>query len=128
MQEQGSKKLPSNNARLNIEVQRLYLDNQNLRTEIERLEIAIRQHRDQRGDDRCWQDDLKLYEALPEGLGKAELGLPSPEEMLKNCKRYITCRHQPGTPYISPQRRIEQLEADNARLRAAYTEAIFGMG
>jgi hypothetical protein len=28
---------------------------------------AVREHRDQRGDDRCWRDDRKLYASLPEG-------------------------------------------------------------
>lgn len=28
------------------------------------LESAIRKHRDQRGDDRCWLDDEELYKTL----------------------------------------------------------------
>ena len=34
----------------------------------EALQSAVRRHRDERGDDRCWEDDERLYAALPEGL------------------------------------------------------------
>lgn len=79
---------------------------------VEFLIAAIRRHRDQRGDDRCWQDDLELYAALPEGVGGADLRLPSPQEMLENCKRYCTHRHDPTQPYRSPEREVERLEAE----------------
>jgi hypothetical protein len=75
--------------------------------EVERLRQAIRNHRDQRGDDRCWLDDEELYKALPEGYTPP----PRSETVeLDCCRRYIATRHHPGTVYISPQRRIEQLE------------------
>lgn len=81
---------------------------------VEELEAAIRRHRDQRGDDRCWMDDEALYAALPEGYSppardsRVELAL---------CEKYIACRHNPGTEYVSPQRRIEELEEEVADLR-----------
>ena len=71
---------------------------------------AIRNHRDQRGDDRCWMDDCELYETLPEGINGHDLRLNSPEEMLACCKQYIAARHDPSQEYVSPQRRIEELE------------------
>lgn len=65
-----------------------------LRVEIIRLRNAIRSHRDQRGDDRCWLDDEKLYAALPEGIpAKTHL---DQELMLKNCARFIGTRQHPG--------------------------------
>lgn len=72
------------------------------------LEAAIRLHRDQRGDDRCWQDDETLYQILPEGYTPPQRDT---KVELENCQRYITCRQNPVTVYISPQRRIDELEA-----------------
>jgi hypothetical protein len=85
-----------------------------LRAEVERLRAAIRRHRDCRGDDRCHADDGELYAALPEGDTR-----PARDTAvtLENCARYIECR-QTGREYISPQRRIEELEAEMAGLRA----------
>lgn len=79
--------------------------------EIERLRNAIRAHRDQRGDDRCYLDDDVLYAVLPEGRGLADTRLHDPAVMLANCRRYIAHRHDPSVPYISPQRHIESVEA-----------------
>lgn len=74
--------------------------------EIDRLRAAIRAHRDQRGDDRCWQDDETLYAVLPEGYTA-----PTREVAveLEHCQRYLECRRNPATEYISPQREIERL-------------------
>jgi hypothetical protein len=77
---------------------------------VSQLEDAIRKHRDQRGDDRCWMDDQELYSILPEGLCGADLRLCEPAVMLENCKKYIASRHDPSMVYISSQRRIEELE------------------
>lgn len=81
---------------------------------VSELEAAIRQHRDERGDDRCHADDGRLYAVLPEGDTR-----PARETAvtLENCARYIECR-QTGREYVSPQRRIKELEAEVARLRA----------
>lgn len=78
------------------------------------LLAAIRRHRDERGDDRCRQDDDVLYRALPEGFTP-----PARDSSVEiaNCVRYIDCRQNPATEYVSPQRRIEELEA---ACKAAY--------
>lgn len=83
--------------------------------ERDRLAAAIRAHRDQRGDDRCWLDDESLYAALPEGHTP-----PARDAKVEidNCIRYISTRRRPGTVYVSPQRRIEELEAERDRLAA----------
>lgn len=75
--------------------------------ELATLATAIRKHRDQRGDDRCWMDDVELYQTLPEGYTP-----PARDSTveLKLCEKFIACRHNPGTEYVSPQRRIEDLE------------------
>ena len=74
---------------------------------VDKYEAAIRSHRDQKGDDRCWLDDSVLYAVLPEGYicpvrdSAVELTL---------CQKFIECRHNPNIEYVSPQRRIEELE------------------
>lgn len=73
--------------------------------EIDRLEKAIRKHRDYRGDDRCWLDDRELYAALPEGY------TPRKEDVaveLERCQQFIRCRHDPETVYVSPQVAVEK--------------------
>ncbi len=77
------------------------------RERIENLESAIRNHRDERGDDRCWMDDETLYKVLPEGY-TAPARDSSVE--IEKCVEYIKCRQNPATEYVSPQRRIEELE------------------
>ena len=81
------------------------------------LQTAVRNHRDQRGDDRCWLDDLELYKHLPEGVASADLRQCSPEVMLENCKRFIASRHNPDLEYLSPQRQIENLEEELKKLK-----------
>lgn len=55
-----------------------------------------------------------LYAYLPEGDTR-----PLRETLvtLENCQKYIECRQQ-GREYISPQRHIEELDEEIARLRA----------
>lgn len=79
-----------------------------------RLREAIRKHRDQRGDDRCWLDDEELYKVLPEGYTP-----PARDSRveLRYCERYIASRHNPATTYVSPEREIEQLKAELNQLR-----------
>lgn len=75
---------------------------------IERLQGAIRAHRDARGDDRCWRDDEDLYRVLPEGY------IPPVRDTaveLDNCRRFIASRQNPATVYVSPEREIEHLRA-----------------
>jgi hypothetical protein len=71
-------------------------------------EAAIRKHRDQRGDDRCWMDDEELYKALPEGYTPPERDTAVE---LRNCEIFLACRKNPATTYVSPQREIEALHA-----------------
>lgn len=86
------------------------------------LEDAIRKHRDQRGDDRCFMDDEELYTATV-GLGdNPDRRLHCPAEMLENCKKYIASRHDPNVAYVSPQREIERLTEEIARSKKLLTE------
>lgn len=79
-----------------------------LKTRLRELRAAVRSHRDQKGDDRCWMDDEVLYHALPEGYTVPERDTTVE---LAHCEQFIRCRMNPKTRYISPQRRIEELEA-----------------
>lgn len=56
----------------------------------ERLEAAIRKHRDEKGDHRCWLADGELYAVLGEGDG--DDSLPPRREFLENCARYYDKR------------------------------------
>lgn len=82
---------------------------------IEELEAAVRRHRDSwlSGDDRCWRDNEELYKVLPEGF--TPLARDSLVE-LENCVRYTKSCHHPQTLYVSPQRRIDELEAEVSAL------------
>ncbi len=62
----------------------------NRNSEIARLKNAIRRHRDNRGDDRCWLDDQELYAAL--GETEAVFILPPRPVFLKNCERFFDMR------------------------------------
>jgi hypothetical protein len=78
-----------------------------LRYELERLRAGVREHRDARGDDRCWRDDDTLYALLPEGY------IPPKRDSaveLERCRQFIASRQHPSTVYVSPQRRIDELE------------------
>lgn len=93
-----------------------------LLTDVLHLRSLIRWHRDQyiSGDDKCWKDNERLYaEGLPEGYTP-----PKRDTLveLKNCERYIASCHDPRVEYVSPQRRIEELEAENAKLKGRVQE------
>jgi uncharacterized small protein (DUF1192 family) len=88
--------------------------------EIERLQAGIRHHRDQKGDDRCWLDDLDLYDLLPEGHVDPDLSLPPKAEFLRSCERYWEqrCPFNKAGHITRPGLTIAQLEAEIERLRA----------
>lgn len=59
-----------------------------LRREVMKLRRKIRWHRDLQENARCWHNDLKLYEVLPE---QEPAGRMEGDEaaLLGNCRRYI---------------------------------------
>lgn len=59
------------------------------------LRIAIETHRSQKADDRCIEDDDRLYAALGDGI-KCDRHVGSKEAMLKNCARFIERRCESG--------------------------------
>ena len=66
-----------------------------LKEEIKKLRSLIRYHKDQKDDDRCWVDDIRLYEALPEGCVGYDSTLPPEDVFLDNCKRFCRSRQVP---------------------------------
>lgn len=70
------------------------------KSKVKKLQDGIRYHRDQKGDDRCWVDDVRLYELLPEGPVGYDSTLPPEDVFLDNCKRFCRSRQVPvGQPF-----------------------------
>lgn len=84
----------------------------------EDLADAIRAHRDQHADDRCWMDDFDLYSALDDGA-TPDNRVGDKAEMLKNCERFLATRCAGGkwTSYA-------ELTAERDRLAAAARDAL----
>ncbi len=79
---------------------------------INELETAIKTHRSQKLDDRCWLDDQELYKVLNDGdLG--DNSTPPMEKMLNNCRLYLEKRCNPSEKWRSYQ----EIEAENRELR-----------
>ena len=64
---------------------------QELRKEIIRLRTGIRKHRDEKGDDRCWLDDVELYKLLPDNVS-AIATLPPKNKFLRSCEKFWETR------------------------------------
>lgn len=110
-----------------LDFQQVWLDQ--ARAEAERLQVklaqqlsAVKEHRDQHADDKCWMDDDKLYAAF--GLPSADKRVGDPEAMLENCRRYIQQRCIAGGPWKS----YAELEADVERLNQMLRDAGQGQG
>lgn len=99
---------------------------------IKTLRDSIRYHRDQKGDDRCWVDDYRLWALLPDTPPKPT-ALPPFPEMMKRCGAFYRYRRAdtPDTiPADAVQNPIEwdkdiesmtqvELEGELLRLQAA---------
>ncbi|MBP7134148.1 hypothetical protein KBA73_02940 [Patescibacteria group bacterium] len=59
--------------------------------QIKLLRAAIRYHRDQKGDDRCWVDDYLLWKLLSDTPSEPT-ALPPFEEMMKACRAFYLYR------------------------------------
>lgn len=84
---------------------------------IERLQGAITEHHSQKADDRCIEDDDKLYAAA--GLPPCDRRVGDKSEMLKNCARFIERRCEAGgwPTYRELESKLEQAQAELARLK-----------
>jgi hypothetical protein len=66
----------------------------------------IRWHRDQRGHDRCWLDDLKVYSSLPEYKNPYVRQLCTRAEFLARCDDFFENRQNPNENPASPAGRM----------------------
>lgn len=64
-------------------------------TKLQEWRDLIRWWSDQRGDDRCWLDDIKIMKAiLPHGT--VDFKLPCWEKFGPSCKKFWETRQEPG--------------------------------
>ena len=91
---------------------------------IPELEAAIRKHRDQRGDDRCWLDDMELYAVL--GDARVDLTLPPKDEFLGHCARFWECRqrHEDPEDAVDEYKNSEPMSPELAALNAQVITSI----
>ena len=59
--------------------------------QIKELRKVIRYHRDQIGDDRCWVDDILVWNTLPET--KQVVHLPTYDEGMRRCRAFFKYRN-----------------------------------
>ncbi len=76
---------------------------------VDKLIAPICNHRDQRGDDRCWFDDLVLHWHLPETI--RYLVKLSREQMSERCAYYRRCRGSEQRPIHLPEQCAEKPDA-----------------
>jgi hypothetical protein len=62
-----------------------------------RILDAVKYAHEQRGDDRCWMDITKVYEAA--GLPPPDTRVGDQAAMLENCRRFVTLRCNGGGPW-----------------------------
>lgn len=84
--------------------------------EVRRLTEAINTHRSQKADDRCIEDDDRLYEALGDGI-KCDRRVGDKAAMLANCQRFIEKRCE-GGGWPSYAELEAEVQAEYARGRA----------
>ena len=66
--------------------------------EVSRTRLAIREHRDQVGDYRCWVADEVLYHSILPELRGMSPELPDFSEFMKRCEAYHAKRQDPSEP------------------------------
>jgi hypothetical protein len=104
------------NGRLQARIDNLEAENRALTQiadERNRLLAAIIEHHNQKADDRCVEDDDKLYEAA--GLSPVDRRVGDKEAMLANCARFIDRRCE-GGGWPSYRELEEQLATLSAQL------------
>lgn len=87
-----------------------------LRDKVTKLDRAIAEHHAQKADDRCIEDDDRLYAAA--GLPPCDRRVGDKAAMLANCARFIDKRCEGGgwPSYAELEAEIERLRAELQRL------------
>lgn len=90
----------------------------------DRLLKAIKEHHDQKADDRCWMDDDKLYTVA--ALPTVDRRVGDKFEMAKNCLRFIERRCEGGVwpSYTELETRIKDQEQTINRYEKALSRTI----
>jgi len=88
-----------------------------LTRERDRLLDAIKEHHGQKADDRCIEDDDRLYAAA--GLPPCDRRVGCKLAMLKNCERFIDRRCEEGgwPSYVELERERDRLKKKSERFR-----------
>lgn len=90
-----------------------------LKDEVKQLRAAVAEHHSQKAEDRCIEDDDRLYAAF--GLPPCDRRVGSKAEMHANCWRFISQRCESGGPwksYRELEEEIGQLKANIAQLES----------
>jgi hypothetical protein len=90
----------------------------------DRLRAAIAEHHAQRADDRCIEDDDRLYAAA--GLPPCDRRVGDKAAMLGNCRRFIERRCQGGgwPSYAELERELEALRGERDALASCCRKAL----
>ncbi len=72
-------------------VQGKVFNREQLREKIRKIRQVIRYHRNQKGDDRCWLDDYKVWASIGESTW-TPISLPPYDEMMAKCLDFWTNR------------------------------------
>ena len=65
---------------------------------LEVIRAAVREHRDQIGDYRCWVDDEVLYHRILPELSGVQPTVPPASEFIRLCESYFNRRQDPCEP------------------------------
>ena len=86
-----------------------------MRSQIIEFRQVIRYHRDQKGDDRCWVDDYKVWNLLAET--RQVLRLPMYDEGMRKCRLFFKYRNSdsadtlPADAVLDPEKWDDDLAA-----------------
>lgn len=98
------------NATLSTRVDHIIVEQRNAqywRAKYDMLRDAVKEHHSPVGDDRCIEDDNKLYAKA--GLPPADVRIGDPFEMIGNCWKFIKNRCIAGGPWISYRGLLEEV-------------------
>lgn len=87
------------------ELRRLNLGEEDLKKAIIVRREAIRLHRDQKGDDRCWLDDYLVWKLLDDTRAMPQFSM---EEGMEKCKEFFAHRNSDFTDSRHPEAVVDR--------------------
>ena len=98
-----------------------------LRRELMRYRTALREHRDEKGHERCWESDFKLYLLLPEA-DPADFTIPPDSEHEERCRLWRIRNRPPCLQ--SPSDKLWEVHiwcpGEQSRVRADFESRLIG--